>query len=193
MRIANYNDKKRVIGILSQSFESNQSVNYIAKQDGIRLIRVNALMDYSFEMCYLFGSVFMSDDKSACARILYPDKKKTTVKSIILDIKLLINCIGISNIGKAIDRESKINKLQPNELMCYLWFIGVDPKYQGLGKGSELMTDIINESKKLERPIYLETSTLKNIPWYKKFGFEVYDELLLTYKLFFLKRNFTKY
>ncbi|MET4082977.1 GNAT superfamily N-acetyltransferase [Pedobacter sp. UYP30] len=192
MRKAIYDDKKRVISILSQSFESNQSVNYIAKQDSRRLARVNALMNYSFEICYRFGAAFLSDDNSACALILYPDKKKTTVKSIILDIKLLINCIGVLNIGKAIDRESKIKKLQPNELMTYLWFIGVDPKFQGLGRGSELMADIIDECEKLERPIYLETSTLLNIPWYKKFGFEVYDELLLTYKLFFLKRNFTR-
>ncbi len=41
----------------------------------------------------------------------------------------------------------------------------------------------------MNRPIYLATSTMKNLPWYKKSGFEVYNELDLGYNLFFLKRE----
>lgn len=192
MKNANYEDKSLVTDILTKSFDTNQSVNYIAKQDGKRLKRISALMDYSFEVCYMFGDVFLSDDRKACALILYPDKKKTTLKSILLDIKLIFSCIGIENIKKALARESKIKQLQPKELMYYLWFIGVDPEYQNEGIGSILLDEIIKDSKQKQRPIYLETSTLKNLPWYKKYGFQVYNELELSYKLFFLKREFHK-
>ncbi len=192
MKNADYKDKSLIIDILTKSFDTNQSVNYIAKQDGKRLKRISALMNYSFEVCYMFGDVFLSDDRKACALILYPDKKKTTLKSILLDIKLIFSCIGIENIKKALARESKIKQLQPKELMYYLWFIGVDPEYQNEGIGSILMDEIIKDSKQKQRPIYLETSTLKNLPWYKKYGFQVYNELELSYKLFFLKREFDK-
>jgi len=192
MKNANYEDKSLVTDILTKSFDTNQSVNYIAKQDRKRLKRIRALMDYSFEVCYLFGDVFLSDDRKACALILYPDKKKTTLKSILLDIKLILSCIGVENIKKAIARESKIKQLQPKELMYYLWFIGVDPEHQNEGIGSILLDEIINDSKNKQRPIYLETSTLKNLPWYKKYGFQIYNELDLSYKLFFLKREFDK-
>lgn len=124
--------------------------------------------------------------------ILYPDKKKTTFKSILLDLKLILSCIGIENIKKALARESKIKQLQPKELMYYLWFIGVDTEHQNEGIGSILLEEIIKDSKHKQRPIYLETSTLKNLPWYKKFGFQLYNELELSYKLFFLKREFDK-
>jgi hypothetical protein len=130
MKNADYKDKNLVIDILTKSFDTNQSVNYIAKQDGKRLKRISALMDYSFEVCYMFGDVFLSDDRKACALILYPDKKKTTLKSILLDIKLIFSCIGVENIKKALARESKIKQLQPKELMYYLLFIGVDHVYQ---------------------------------------------------------------
>ncbi len=192
MRKADYNDKYLVVDILTKSFENNQSVNYIAKQDEKRLKRISALMDYSFEVCHSFGDVFLSDDKKACALVLYPDKKKTTLKSILLDVKLIFSCIGIENIKKALSRESKIKQLQSKELMYYLWFIGVDPEHQNEGIGSDLLKEIIEDSKHKERPIYLETSTLKNLPWYKKFGFQIYNELDLTYKLFFLKRELVK-
>jgi len=192
MKNADYKDKNLVIDILTKSFDTNQSVNYIAKQDGKRLKRIRALMDYSFEVCYMFGDVFLSDDRKACALILYPDKKKTTLKSILLDIKLIFSCIGVENIKKALVRESKIKQLQPKTTMYYLWFIGVDPEHQNEGIGSVLLDEIINDSKNKQRPIYLETSTLKNLPWYKKYGFQIYNELELSYKLFFLKRELDK-
>ena len=146
-------------------------------------------MDYSFEVCSMFGEVLLSDDRRACALVLYPDRKRTTLKSIWLDLKLIFNCIGLSNVFKAMDRESKIKKIQPKERMCYLWFIGVNPIYQGSGIGSKLLREIIEESEMEDRPIYLETSTMKNLPWYKKLGFEVYDKLNLSYSLYFLKRR----
>ncbi len=189
---ANQGDKQLIVDILTKSFQSNQSVNYIAKQDSKRTERISSLMDYSFEVCHSFGDVFLSDDKKACALVLYPDKKKTTFKSILLDVKLIFSCVGIENIKKALSRESKIKQLQPKELMYYLWFIGVDPENQNEGIGSVFLNEIIEDSEHKKRPIYLETSTLKNLPWYKKFGFEIYNELDLNYKLFFLKRELNK-
>lgn len=189
MKKASHRDKNLVVDILTKSFDSNQSVNYIVKQDKKRVQRVSSLMDYSFEVCYLFGDVFLSDDKKACALVTYPDTKKTTLKSVLLDVKLIFSSVGLKNIKKTLSRESKINKIQPKEPKYYLWFIGVDPESQNEGIGSVLLSEIIEDSEHKKRPIYLETSTLKNLPWYKKFGFQVYNELDLSYKLFFLKRE----
>lgn len=192
MKKAVYNDKNLVVDILTKSFDANQSVNYIIKQDKKRAARIRSLMDYSFEVCYLFGDVFLSDDKKGCALVTYPDKKKTTPKSILLDVKLILSAVGLRNINKTLVRESMINKMHPKEPMYYLWFIGVDPEHQNEGIGSILLDDIIEDSENKGRPIYLETSTLKNLPWYKKFGFQIYHELDLSYKLFFLKRELVK-
>lgn len=192
MKKAAYNDKSLVVDILTKSFDTNQSVNYIIKQDAKRVQRVSALMDYSFEICYLFGDVFLSDDKKACALVTYPDKKKTSLKSILLDVKLIFSAVGLNNIKKTLAREGLINKIQPKELKYYLWFIGVDPEFQNEGIGSVLLSEIIEDSEHKRRPIYLETSTLKNLPWYKKFGFDIYHELDLSYKLFFLQRAVSK-
>lgn len=186
---AGYKDKDLVVNILADSFDDNKSVNYIIKQDNKRVQRIKGLMEYSFDVCMMFGDVFLSNDKKACALILLPDKKKTNLKSILLDLKLIVSCIGISNLKKAMERESKINKLHPKELMYYLWFIGVAPDEQNKGIGSKLLADVINEGISKGRSIYLETSTVKNIPWYEKFGFEIYNELDLGYKLVFLKKS----
>ena len=189
MKKADKNQKNVIIDILAESFDTNLSVNYIIKQDSKRAKRIRALMDYSFEICTAFGDVFISDDNKACALIVYPDKKKATLKSTLLDIKLILKAVGLGNISKTVKREKLISSIQPKIQMAYLWFIGVDPGEQGGGIGSKLLQEIIDYSNNNNRPIYLETSTIKNLPWYDKFGFEVYNEQDLTYHLYFFKRD----
>ena len=182
-------EKMLVVDILASSFKSNQSVNYLIPQTTKREKRIRALMDYSFEMCSLFGKIYVSNDNKACALVSFPERKKTTMKSLISEIKLIFRSISVGNISKAIQREKAISKHYPTEPIYYLWFIGVSPEFQGQGIGEKLMREIIADADQMKRPIYLETSTLKNIPWYQKFGFEVYGELDFGYKLFLLRRN----
>ena len=181
--------KSHVIEILTKSFEDNQSVNYIVNQDNKRIDRIKVLMDYSFEVCFRFGEVFLSDDQKACALVLYPDQKKLSIESTLLDVKLLLNAIGLTRAGKAMSRESAIKSNYPKKPIYYLWFLGVDTSAQSKGIGSKLLKEIIEDSQMQHKPIYLETSTIKNIPWYEKFGFSIYNELDFGYKLFLLRRS----
>jgi GNAT superfamily N-acetyltransferase len=186
---ASRNHKSRVIEILTKSFEDNHSVNYIVKQDSKRAERIKALMDYSFEVCFMFGEVYLSDDQKGCALVLYPDQKSFSIKSILLDVQLLLNVIGLTRAGKALNRESAIKTNYPKDPIYYLWFLGVINSDQNKGIGSQLLKEIIIDSQKQHKPIYLETSTIKNIPWYEKFGFSIYNQLEFGYKLFLLRRG----
>ncbi len=127
---ATVKDQARVLTILTSSFATNKSVNYIIKQDKHRMKRIQLLMKYSFHLCLQSGAVFLSDDKKRCAVILYPDKKKTNFKSVLWDLRLVLFSIGIKNISKTIRRESEVKKRHPQVPFAYLWFIGVSPDAQ---------------------------------------------------------------
>lgn len=189
MTKASHSDKKTVVSILTESFATNKSVNYIIKQDAKRMHRIRKLMEYSFDYCFWFGEVLFSEDKKACALIIFPDIKRTTLKSFIADIKLIVGCTGFSNVGKAMRRESTINKIHPKQSFVYLWFIGVSPAEQNKGAGSNLLMEILEKSKAEGRPVILETSTERNLPWYLKHGFAIYKELDFGYRLFCMKTN----
>lgn len=189
MKRAQNTDRKLIVTILMNSFDDNKSVNYIIKQGTDRVQRIRALMEYAYDLCQLFGDIFISEDKTGCVLIMKPDVKKTTLKSVLLDVKFIFQCLGLSNIKKAMSREAKIKQVHPNGLLYYLWFIGVTHKNQNKGVGSQLMNTILSEAKKQNRVICLETSTLKNIPWYEKFGFTIYHEFDFGYKLFCMKRE----
>jgi len=189
---AKTNDKSFVVDLLSQSFDNNQSVNYIVRQDKKRLRRIRFLMDYSYEVCSQSGDVWLSDDHKACALLLYPHLKRTTLKSIWLDVKLIFQVIGLCGVQKAMKRETQIKKLQPKAPMAYLWFIGVNPANQHNNVGTKLLNEIIEDANSKALPVYLETSTLQNLPWYERQGFKIYNKLELGYTLFFLRHEIGK-
>jgi GNAT superfamily N-acetyltransferase len=189
MAPALYSDKERVVAILADSFADNPSVNLVVKQNGDRLSRIRQLMEYCFEHCFYSGAVYLSDDRNGCALIVYPDKNKFSLKSVSMDIKLVFSVIGLSNLKMVLHREKLIKQNHPSTAFMHLWYIGVDPQHQHKGIGSELLLTILDESRKLNRDIYLETSVTGNINWYKKHGFNVYKELPFASTLYLLKRT----
>lgn len=186
---ANYNHKSLIVDILSKSFDENKSVNYVIKQDRNRKERIRRLMEYSFEICFLFGEIYLNEDKSGCALVLYPEKKRTTLKTLLLDVKLAFFCIGVTRVRKVLQRESKIKRNYPKSPLTYLWFIGVYPAKQKSGIGSALLKEVLKESFSQNRHIYLETSIFENLKFYKRNGFKVYNKLKFDHTLYLLKRE----
>jgi ribosomal protein S18 acetylase RimI-like enzyme len=188
MRKAELKDIQLVTHILSQAFSENMSVNYVVKQDRNRLTRIEKLMQYSFTTCIDFGEVWISENEEGCALLLYPDKIKTTFKSLLRDIKLAVAVIGLERLPLVLRRESWIKKNHPAGAFCHLWFIGVNPGYQKKGCGGDLLKHVIHRAEIKNRPIYLETSVDLNLPWYQRFGFDVFHTIELSYKLYLLRR-----
>lgn len=66
----------------------------------------------------------------------------------------------------------------PEEPHWYLPMIGVDPAHQGSGVGSALLAAALRDcDAKSGLPAYLESSNIKNVPLYRRHGFEVVAEI----------------
>jgi len=61
----------------------------------------------------------------------------------------------------------------PREPHWYLPLIGVDPAHQGKGYGSALMTYALQQCDRDHSTVYLEASSPRNVPLYRRHGFEV--------------------
>ncbi|MBN2021997.1 MAG: GNAT family N-acetyltransferase [Pirellulales bacterium] len=55
----------------------------------------------------------------------------------------------------------------------YLFMLAVDPPYQGQGVGSALLSSGLARADAEGTPVYLETTTEKNVRFYQKHGFDV--------------------
>jgi ribosomal protein S18 acetylase RimI-like enzyme len=185
---AAYKDKALILNILIQAFDANKSVNYTIKQDQHREKRIRKLMEYSFELCWEWGEIYLTTDKKGVVLMIYPHNKEITLNSIWQDFKLVLGAIGISRVAQMVERESKIKKFHPKEFI-YLWYLGVDPQFQGKGIGSILLQDIINLGNKMKLPIYLETSNERNLLFFERFKFLKYQELNFGYTLHMYKKE----
>ncbi|MHA4846411.1 hypothetical protein ACX0G7_19695 [Flavitalea antarctica] len=124
---ATASDKPLVLDILSASFDDNKSVNAVVQQDRHRLQRIRGLMDYSYKYCNAFGEVWLSNNRQACAMLMFPDQKRSKIQTLGWDLKLAMKVIGISRIRSVLEREAKIKSNHPSTPFAYLWFIGVSP------------------------------------------------------------------
>lgn len=169
--------RQAVIGILHKSFMENKSTNFVIKQDAKKETRIKILLEYSYAKGEQQGKIYLSPDNNACAIVLFPEQEKTTLKGLYYMIKLLFGSIGLFRVGKITNREKTIKKYHPNYEFIHLWYIGVNPDQQGKGLGTQLMNRIIEDSKKLNKPIFLETSNEKNFPFYERLGFKRIAEM----------------
>lgn len=108
-----------------------------------------------------------------------------------MDVKLLFSVIGLSRLFKILKREKTIKAKQPKSDFIHLWYIGVLNSHQNKGEGSKILKEFLELKKNENIPFYLETSTKRNLNFYKKFGFELVEEIRdeLPYTLYLFAKN----
>jgi ribosomal protein S18 acetylase RimI-like enzyme len=55
----------------------------------------------------------------------------------------------------------------------YVWLLGVDPARQGRGVGSRVLASVTSRCDGARVPTYLDTTNERNLPFYRRHGFEV--------------------
>ena len=195
MRKASLQDKNIIVSILHATFITEtfpNSINFVVKQDKKRSQRIYHLMEYQCKMALQFGEIFLSDDQKACVLFLDSEKKKKSLKTILWDIKLVIVCIGLRNVLNIIKREKILKQHHPKVSFLHLWIMGTRPECRGQGIGTKLLNEVLAYYGTV-KPIYLETTTKSNRDFYKKAGFEIFDEThILNYPLYFLLKPKTE-
>jgi ribosomal protein S18 acetylase RimI-like enzyme len=67
-------------------------------------------------------------------------------------------------------------RAHPRQPHLYLWFLAAHPRHQRRGVGRALMEQVLREAALRKVPVYLETATPENVPYYRAFGFGVTGE-----------------
>ena len=70
-----------------------------------------------------------------------------------------------------------VEKQHPGDPHYYLPYIGVAPARQGNGLGTALLRPVLDRCDTEGTPAYLEATNKRNLPLYRRQGFEVREEL----------------
>lgn len=75
--------------------------------------------------------------------------------------------------------DEAMRAVHPSYPHHYLWILGVAPAHQGRGLGRALVAPLVEASERARVPLYLETATPENLPFYGSLGFAVQGEVTL--------------
>lgn len=108
-----------------------------------------------------------------------PGNWKTRPADSMRIVVPMLRAIGFGGIGSRLAALSSIESKHPSEPHWYLEILGADPQMRGRGIGSALLAPMIDRCDETGLPAYLESSKAENLPFYRRFGFEVTEEFQL--------------
>ena len=84
---------------------------------------------------------------------------------------------GISSLKNGLAVDACLAKHAPKEPYYYLFAIGTVPEMQGKGIGGRLMQAGLERADAARMPAYLESSKYENVPFYRRYGFELMEKI----------------
>lgn len=125
------------------------------------------------------GGVYATDDHSGAAIWAPPGKWRTSFRDVIGVTPGLLRVTG-TRLVRALRTMTAVEGKHPKEpLHWYLAVLGTEPSMQGKGVGSALLQPVLERCDTEGTPAYLESSKESNIPFYRRHGFEVTEEIQL--------------
>lgn len=107
-----------------------------------------------------------------------PGRWKIPYSTYARHLPRLIGGLGVRGLKRILAMEA-VERLHPRDEHYYLAVVGVDPLAQGGGGGRRLIAPVLERADAEGLPCYLESSKEANVPYYRAFGFEVVNDLVL--------------
>jgi GNAT superfamily N-acetyltransferase len=92
-------------------------------------------------------------------------------------IKVIEDTVADEKRGSMLLMFAQMDAAHPREHHWHLPLIGVDPTRQGRGIGLALLRDVLKLCDRQQVAVYLEATSPRNIPLYKRHGFEEVDSI----------------
>lgn len=175
-------DYKKAGGILAEAFKNDPVWKYVLADCSIDQKR--ALFEIPMKYGMKYGKVYAPSSKLEGVAFWVPGHYATMTFGRILRSGAFFSAIKMGSepakkmeVLQQFDIDKKKN--MGNRPYIYLFVIGVNPNQQGQGFGKKLLLNVLNDGNKSGLPVYLETSTEKNMEMYTKFGFKVIKKVYL--------------
>ena len=177
-------DTARACEMLSRAFFQDAKMAHLMPEIAARKDRSRHLFEFELRYGMLYGNVYMTSPAVEGVAVWLPsDKAEVTLwRAFRAGGMGLQRHLGKESMDRLMAFSTAIDDLHKKHLPsphCYLFFIGVDPSYQGQGYAGRLLRPMLNRLDTNKIPCYLNTQNEKNIGLYEHFGFRVIDQLTL--------------
>jgi hypothetical protein len=176
----NVQDSKKASLVLSRAFFDYPTFTCIFPDIKERQKKLHKVLQFLLKLGIYNGVVVStSNNLEAIAIWYFTEAPKTSILTIFRSglLGLLFSLKPSSfrkfmSIGKSKEANRK-NLLSGNYV--FLDMVGVHPGHQKKGFGKILIHEMLDKYNRYKLPVYLETSNVKNIEYYAKYGFTLVD------------------
>ncbi|WP_326681776.1 GNAT family N-acetyltransferase [Streptomyces sp. NBC_01237] len=124
----------------------------------------------------VYGRVWVADAGRAVAVWATPDQDPSPA---FAEIGPLLGSLAGDRAAAFESAEQAVAPYRPQEPAWFLNTVGVTPEAQGQGLGSAVLVPGIEAAARAGYPVFLETSSERNVKFYERLGFEVTAEVVL--------------
>jgi ribosomal protein S18 acetylase RimI-like enzyme len=166
-------DKARLMQTIVLGFCADPMARWASPDPAVYLDRRDEFFDAFGGAAFDHGTAFVADDGAAVATWLPPGVEPDNERME----KIMAEQTPDNRKQEMSELFAKMEAFRLHEPHWYLPLIAADPARQGQGLGTALMEAAIVRIDKDGRPAYLDSSNPRNVPLYRRFGFEPIGEI----------------
>ena len=167
--------------ILCRAFQEDPMLVHIVPDPGVRERVMPWFFDVTLRYGMLYGHVQVRAEQDGAAIWLTPGNTTMTpwrmVRTGLMSAPFKFGIGGFQRMMDIVGTVEKAHKRLAAGEHWYLMGIGVDPSRQGRGVGSALLSEQLQRIDTVGLPTYLETMNADNLPFYRRHGFEVGEQV----------------
>jgi GNAT superfamily N-acetyltransferase len=173
VRRATPDDVEPMAAQLARAFFDDPVIGHIFRNEKRRPAGLRAFFSTQMKADYLpFGGCYTNDEHTGSG-IWAPSGKPYMTGLRGITILLPVLPFVVTHMKTTLQLLTLIEKEHPKEPHWYLATLGTEPALQGKGVGSALMQPALTQCDQEGYGAYLESSKERNVPFYRRHGFEV--------------------
>ena len=171
-------------GVLTRAFFNDGKLTYLLPDEEERKARAKYLFEFELRYGMRYGRVYATSPRLEGLAVWLPSEKSgiTSWRAFRSGALKLRKGLGKENMARLLafaDLVDAFHRKHAPDPHCYLFFIGVDPAFQGKGFAARLLMPVLVALEKKDIPCYLNTQNERNVALYQHFGFQVVERVTL--------------
>lgn len=180
VRFALRADLDRLAASLADAFSDDPMMTWMYADAARRPEMVHRFMRAALDIGFPHGHVYAAAGDTAAAIWSPPDVEMFDDAALGTLFGLLTEQLG-DRVGEVGEGLTRIGEAHPHDRPhFYLFVLGTAGPSQSRGIGSALITEVLGRCDRQGLGAYLESSNVRNVPFYERHGFKVLTEVKLS-------------
>lgn len=180
VRPAQLADVRAIRAMLARAFDDDPVSRYLFPSDRRRPGGLRRFFGLQMRRDLLaHGGVYTTDGCLGAALWAPPGKPPPSRLRAFLTVVPVVPYVMGATLRRSLRFLAQVEAIHPHEPHWYLETLGTEPARQGHGIGSAVLQPVLRQADAAGVRAYLESSKWENVPFYRRHGFEVTQEVHL--------------